>query len=507
MTAASGTRTRADGEGVMAELDTLVNACLMPGFAGPRVPGWLEAALDDGLAGVCIYGQNLVAAPEPAGSGAAQVRSISDTVRRGSPDALVALDEEGGDVTRLEYLVGSGYPGNLALGVVDDESLTRAVAAAIGGDLRRAGVNVDLAPSVDVNSDPWNPVIGVRSFGSDPELVARHGVAFVQGLQSAGVAAVAKHFPGHGATTTDSHLALPVIDADERTFRHRELPPFAAAVAAGVDAVMTSHVVFTAVDDAPATLSRRLLVELLRGELGFEGVVVTDALDMAGVRAAHGVAGAAVRSLAAGADLLLLGAEDGEPHCEQVRQAVAAAVRDGRLAEARLREAAGRVDALRRRLARTTNADGPQAPAGDVGSAAARAALRARDVVPLPGPAVVVEMRAEPNMAVGGAKWSVAEPLRERGLLGALVTVEDAAAAEDVLGRAAGAPLVLAVRDAYRSAWQRDLLRRLLDARPDAVLVALGMPDDLALSTGPAVAAHGAGRVNSRAVAELLAGA
>ncbi|WP_324275572.1 glycoside hydrolase family 3 protein [Blastococcus brunescens] len=204
----------------------------------------------------------------------------------------MALDEEGGDVTRLEYLTGSSYPGNLALGVVDDPAVTEAVAAAIGADLRRAGVTVDFAPSVDVNSDSRNPVIGVRSFGPDPDAVARHGVAYVRGLQSAGVAATAKHFPGHGATTVDSHLGLPTIDADAATFRRRELPPFAAAVRAGVDLVMTSHVVFSALDARPATLSRRLLVDLLRTELGFAGVVVTDALDMAGVRAAHGVAGA-----------------------------------------------------------------------------------------------------------------------------------------------------------------------------------------------------------------------
>ncbi len=365
----------------MSEIDRLVNSCLMPGFSGPVVPEWVERALENGLAGICVYGHNLPATGE-TDVAAERVRDLSAAVRTVRPDALVAIDEEGGDVTRLDYRVGSRYPGNLALGTVDDEALTRSVATAIGRDLRRAGVNVDFAPSVDVNSDIRNPVIGVRSFGADPQAVARHGAAFVAGLQAAGVAATAKHFPGHGATTVDSHLGLPVIDADEATFRRRDLPPFAAAVEAGVDLVMTSHVVFTALDAAPATLSRRLLQDLLRGELGFDGVVVTDALDMAGVRAAHGIPEAAALAMAAGADLLLIGAEDGEEHCAAIRAAIAQHVQEGRLTEDRLHQAAGRVTALRERLAQQSGAI-PPVDGDDLGLHAARSALRARSVAPL----------------------------------------------------------------------------------------------------------------------------
>ncbi|WP_097184271.1 glycoside hydrolase family 3 protein [Blastococcus haudaquaticus] len=486
----------------MSELDELVNSCLMPGFAGPVVPGWVEDALGHGLAGVCLYGDNLTGGR--AGSAAEQVTDLGARIRAVRSDALVALDEEGGDVTRLEYLTGSSYPGNLALGVVDDEATTTAVAAAIGADLRRAGVTVDFAPSVDVNSDSRNPVIGVRSFGPDPGAVARHGVAYLRGLQSAGVAATAKHFPGHGATTVDSHLGLPTIDADEATFRRRELPPFTAAVRAGVELVMTSHVVFPALDEHPATLSRRLLVDLLRDELGFAGVVVTDALDMAGVRAAHGLAGAGVLALAAGADLLLLGAEDGEQHCADLRRAIGDAVREGTVPESRLREAADRVAALRARLA--AHDEGAEAPDGDVGLDAARRALRTREPVALTAPALVVELRAGTNMAVGSAKWSVAEPLARAGLAAAVRTVHEDGTVEDVLAAAAGTPLVVAVRDAYRSDWQRAWLRRLGEQRPDAVVVAVGMPDDAALAPGPVVLTHGAGRVNTDAAAELLAG-
>jgi beta-N-acetylhexosaminidase len=483
----------------MGELDRLVNSCLLPGFGGSTLPEWTAEALDEGLAGVCLYGANL----PPSGPAREAVAAISRAVHAVRADALVALDEEGGDVTRLEYRLGSGYPGNLALGVVDDEALTTAVATAIGADLRAAGVDVDFAPSVDVNSDPRNPVIGVRAFGADPGLVARHGAAFVRGLRAAGVAATAKHFPGHGATTVDSHLGLPVVDADEATFRRRDLPPFAAAIEAGVELVMTSHVVFPAVDEVPATLSHRLLIDLLRGELGFGGVVVTDALDMAGVRAAHGIPRAAALSLAAGADLLLVGAADGEQHCAEIRRAVAGALRDGSLPESRLVEAAERVGALRQR-----RPGGPVPAAREgVGLVAARRALRLRDVAPLPGPAVVVELRGVANMAVGGAKWSVAEPLTARGLLAEPVTVEGGEpAVERVLARAGGRPLVVAVRDAYRHPDQAAWLRRLTEARPDAVTVAVGLPDDLDLVPGPAIATFGAARVCTEAAADALAG-
>lgn len=488
----------------MSDIDRLVNACLMPAFLGATVPRWVHDALEDGLAGVCLYGHNLTA-PGDDGPTRDRVRAIADALRSTRPDVLLALDEEGGDVTRLDYLVGSAYPGNLALGVVDDPRLTEAVAAAIGADLAGAGVNLNLAPSVDVNSDPRNPVIGVRSFGADPELAARHGAAYVRGLQGAGVGAVVKHFPGHGATTVDSHLGLPVVDVDEATFRRRELPPFATSIEAGVAAVMTSHVVFPALDDVPATLSRRVLVDLLRTELGFTGVVVTDALDMAGVRALHGLVGGAVRSLAAGADLLLLGAEDGQDQLGRIHAAVTEHLAAGTITEERLHEAAGRVEALRARLTRSSASPAPPDPEASI--EVARRAVRHERLSPLTAPAVVAELRAEANMAVGDAKWSVAEALAEHGLVAEHVTVVDGGeAAGGVLARAQGRPLVLAVRDAYRSAWQPGWVAEVLAARPDAVVVAVGMPDDAALTTGPFVASHGASAVNARAVAQLLAG-
>jgi beta-N-acetylhexosaminidase len=268
----------------------------MGSFAGPTLPTWAARLREGGLGSVCLFGSNI-----PAYAG---VRALSDAVHSAGADVLVATDEEGGDVTRLYTAEGSPVPGNAALGAVDEPSLTRRVAASVGSVLAAAGIDLDLAPVVDVNSDPRNPVIGVRSFGADPALVARHTTAYVEGLQSAGVGACAKHFPGHGDTAVDSHLGLPTVDVGLDVLLARELVPFAAAVRAGTLAVMTSHVLLPALDaDRPATLSPAVL-GLLRGELGFDGLLVSDAVDMAGASAGRGEPAAAVLALAAGCDLV-----------------------------------------------------------------------------------------------------------------------------------------------------------------------------------------------------------
>ena len=269
--------------------------------------------LRDGLGGVCLFGPNIESAE--------QLRALNATLRAANPDAVIAIDEEGGDVTRLFYDRGAPFPGNAVLGRIDDVELTRRVAAAVGAALVATGCTLTFAPDVDVNSNPDNPVIGVRSFGADAELVARHTAAWVDGLQQTGVAASAKHFPGHGDTATDSHLALPVVDLPVETLRARELVPFRAAIAAGSRTIMTSHILLPQLDaEHPATFSARILQGLLRGELGFDGVIVTDALDMAGASGVHGIPEAAVRALAAGCDLLCIGTDNTDDQLDRDRE-------------------------------------------------------------------------------------------------------------------------------------------------------------------------------------------
>ncbi|HKX72177.1 MAG TPA: glycoside hydrolase family 3 N-terminal domain-containing protein, partial [Acidimicrobiales bacterium] len=382
----------------MTRLRRAAAATLLSSFPGDRVPAWLARRVDEGLGGVGLYGSNREADPS----------AVSARLHGLRPDVLVALDEEGGDVTRLEATTGSSIPGNAALGAVDDVDLTHSVAAALGRALAAAGVDLDLAPCADANTDPANPVIGVRSFGADPDLVARHTTGAVAGLQAAGVAACVKHFPGHGSVDVDSHLGLPTVVVPVDVLRRRELVPFRAAVAAGCAAVMTAHLHVPALDDQPATVSRRILTDLLRGELGFSGCVVTDALDMAGIGGPHEIPANVVRAVAAGADLCCLGPDNTDELVGACIDAVVAAVACGDLAEARVIEAAERVA----RLAALRPTDpSPGAPSlDDVGADAASRALRIDGEVPAPASltgAHVVELERPANIAAGLVPWGI----------------------------------------------------------------------------------------------------
>ncbi|HEV2141624.1 MAG TPA: glycoside hydrolase family 3 N-terminal domain-containing protein, partial [Candidatus Dormibacteraeota bacterium] len=246
----------------MSSAQELALRCVFPGFQGTTAPDWVLRAAKRGLGGVVLFARNV--------EDGAQLRRLVDSLHEARAGLLVAIDEEGGDVTRLEARSGSSYPGNLALGAAADPALTEAVARAIGGDLAARGIDVDLAPVADVNTDPRNPVIGVRSFGPDPVQVASQTAAWVKGLQSTGVAACAKHFPGHGATSADSHLEVPVGESEVR--------PFEAAIAEGVRAVMSAHIVVPGIGDAPATINPSVMTGLLRGRLGFDGLAISDGL-------------------------------------------------------------------------------------------------------------------------------------------------------------------------------------------------------------------------------------
>jgi beta-N-acetylhexosaminidase len=271
------------------------------GFAGPVVPPEIRALVREfDLGGVVLFGRNCV---EPA-----QVAELAYELRRLGPEQplWVAVDQEGGRVARLKRPF-TEWPPMAALGRAGDEGLARRFAAALAAELRAVGISLDLAPVLDVPTDPRNTVIGDRALGDAPDIVARLGRAIVQELQSGGVAACAKHFPGHGATSADSHEELPVIDLPPERFRAVEFVPFRAAIEAGVTAIMVGHLLVPAFDEAhPASLSPAIVGKLLRDELGFGGLVVTDDLEMKAVSGREAVERAAVKALAAGCDLLLV---------------------------------------------------------------------------------------------------------------------------------------------------------------------------------------------------------
>ncbi|MGN6126431.1 MAG: glycoside hydrolase family 3 protein, partial [Humibacter sp.] len=362
------------------------------------------------LGGVCVFGPNIRSTQ--------QLRALDEDILSANPLAVIAIDEEGGDVTRLNYADGSPYPGNAVLGRLDDEALTESVGRDVGFALRRVACTLDFAPDVDVNSNPDNPVIGVRSFGATASLVAGHGAAWTTGLQSTGIGACAKHLPGHGDTALDSHLALPVIDRSLDELRERELVPFRAAIAAGTRSIMTSHIVLPQVDPGvPATFSRRILQGILRDELGFEGVVVTDALDMKGASGEIGIPEAAVRALAAGCDLLCIGTETTEELLDEIVRAVGDAIDSGRLSAERVADAARRVRTMASELAAlraetlVPDDDGETSIVPSdrlIGAFEVRepafAALRSADEVAAV-PFAVVRIETEANIAVGVAPW------------------------------------------------------------------------------------------------------
>jgi beta-N-acetylhexosaminidase len=475
----------------------LALSVLMPGFTGTAVPSWLRDRASEGLGGVCLFGHNAVDAQ--------QVRTLTDDLHRLNPNLLVTSDEEGGSVTRLDAATGSRWPGHASLGALDDEQATYDVGAGLGAQARAAGVDVVLAPVVDVNSEPDNPVIGIRSFGATPELVARHGAALVRGVQSAGVHACAKHFPGHGATRTDSHVDLPVVDADEATWRGRDLAPFRAVVDADVHCVMTAHVVVSAVDREPATMSAKLL-RMLRDELGFGGAIFTDAVDMRAISDRVGRAAGAVRALAAGVDMVCIGNPafpdpyDEEAAVEEVVAAVEKAVADGTLPVARLEEASRRVAALALPVAHGRPVvDGDQRAAG---AAVAARALRVRGEVRVDGPAVVLVPRPEIGYAAGRVPSALACELGERRPDWDVTEVDGPDQALAALRDGYGAVLVV---EGPHGAAQTRTVGAVLDAAPDAVVVYGRLPrdDDPGERT---IHSYGTGAAAAVAVADLLTG-
>lgn len=463
-------------------------------FPGTTPPDWLRRWLDDGLGGVLLFAAN-IAGPEQLGALAAELRAHN-------PGVLIAADEEGGVVTRVEARTGSSYPGNAALGAVDDTGLTRRVAASIGAMLADGGVNLDLAPDADIDSNPANPIIGVRSFGSDPGRVAAHTAAFVDGIQSHLVAACAKHFPGHGRTDTDSHVVLPVVGASLQQLRDTDLVPFRAAIRAGVRSVMTAHVVFPEIDTVPATISRRFLAGLLREELGFDGVIITDALGMAAIGDSEASADGAVAALAAGADLLCLPGEWAAQW--RARDTLASAVRRGVVPSARVEESAARV----RALAAWARAGPVSAPEPAVGAdAAARALLVQAAGLPLAGLPYVIDAGGSMSAALRDSAASLLGVLRSRapGVDGIRLTGPPGDL-DAIIARAQGRPLVLAVRDAHRRPWQRDLVGGVLARRPGTLVIGTGTTHDAALADGNYLGTRGSGRANLEAAADVLLG-
>lgn len=312
------------------------------------------------LGGVIYFRRN-IGDPEQVANLSASLQKLS--ADQGNLPLWIAIDQEGGMVARIDHKRVSRIPGNMALGATGNPDYSYEVSRVSAEELLQLGINMNFAPCLDVNNNARNPVIGVRSFGEDPERVAEHGVAVIKAFQEKGLSAAAKHFPGHGDTNVDSHMGLATVEHDLDRLQQVELKPFIEAIRAGVDVIMTAHVIFPAIEPEriPATLSRPVLTGLLREDLAYDGIIVTDCLEMHAIAKFFGIGEGAVKAIEAGADVVLV-SHTLNDQIEAI-EAVKHAVRTGRISEKTIDAAVTRILALKnKRLAGLKTSDAP-APA------------------------------------------------------------------------------------------------------------------------------------------------
>ncbi len=488
----------------MSAIERLAGAVLCAGFEGARADDVLLdrlAALAPG--GIVLFGRN-------AGRAAEVATLVEAIVARVRSPLLVAVDQEGGRVARLRDGVPE-LPSAMAFAAAGDPGATERAVRGMAVALRSAGINVDFAPCADLAIEPANTVIGARAYGDDATRAGEHVAAFVRGLHSGGVLACVKHAPGHGATTGDSHVELPLLRADRARLEARELVPFAAGIDAGARLVMIGHIVAAAIDpDRPATLSPAVIA-YVRERLAYDGAIVSDCLTMAAV-AQRGIGAAAVAALAAGIDWLIVSRLD---EAFEARDAVVQAVRTGALPEARLTEAAGRIEAVRRSLLPVVS---PSTDDADVGRATARDAVtavrgepRLRDdrpvtVVSFEGPLGdgIANEAASPSLsfALRMRRWK-SEHLR--------VSLEpDGDEMSLLLALLASQPnrnVVIVARRAHRYPAQLRAIGSIVERVPDAIVVSAREPFDVGLfDARTVIAIYGDEAISFEGLADVLSG-
>jgi beta-N-acetylhexosaminidase len=431
----------------------------------------------------------------------AQVRELTASMQQaamdtGQPPLLIAADQEGGT---LQALAGTTqFPGNMALGATRSPELARRSGLAIGRELAAMGVNVNYAPVCDVNSNPRNPAIGTRSFGEDPSVVAQLAGAMVEGLQQAGIAATAKHFPGHGDTEVDSHLSLPVVRHAADHVKRVELPPFVAAIKAGAKMIMTAHIALPELNDGlemPATLSRAILQGLLRGELGFEGVIVSDAMNMRAIQQGPGLVVDTIAAVVAGNDLLLfMESVEGQ---ETLYSALVQAAGRGLLSADEIRASVDRILGLKSWLSKqeqpgldVVRCAEHQAVAYEIASKALTLVRDQKGYLPLnlPSNARVLAVVPRPADLTPADTSSYDTPLLAEALRRyhsnveeVIVPMEPSASDVDALKqKAVGCDLVvIGTISAAQHRGQAELVRSLVDAGIKVIAVAMRLPNDI----------------------------
>jgi beta-glucosidase-like glycosyl hydrolase len=500
------------GPRVPAQVAAIVGAMTVPEKVGQllvsTVPGYTAAAGGAALVrqyhlgGVVYFANNLSHASQVAALSA----GLQDAARSQHPaiPLLIGTDQEGGIVSRLTGIT-TGFPGQMAAGATGDPAMIRAQEQVTGSQMQALGINLDYAPVADVNVDPANPVIGIRSFGSSPALVAQLTAAAIDGFHQAGEAATAKHFPGHGDTATDSHTGLPVIHHTLSQWWQIDAPPFEAAIRAGVDEIMIAHIIVPALDSSgqPASLSPKIVTGLLRDKLGYQGVVTTDSLQMAGVLQGHTPAQVAVQAIQAGCDQLLM---PGNPAVAY--QAVLQAVRDGRISMRQLDTSVARIISLKAARGLLNH------PAGSSSAAASAVnTLMQRNVAEQLARHSVTMVRnrpvagaARPVLPLGAGQHVYLADLAGTGLAGPLQA--DLPGGQLVASPGAADVIVVATSNAVSDPAQQRQVAALAASGKPVVVVATGLPYDLGLFPGAAaaLATYSGSGASVAAAAAVLAG-
>lgn len=480
----------------------LVGQHFVVDFSGPELTPELERLIRDGrIGGVILFAKNVRSVP--------QVRALTADLQHlaaaeGLPPLLITIDQEGGLVNRLVdgFTV---FPSAMALGAsgrVEDAAAAGSITAL---ELRALGINTNHAPVLDVNSNAENPVIGVRAFGDDPAAVARLGVAYVQAAQAAGILATAKHFPGHGATSVDSHLDLPQVTKDPQALRREDVLPFAEAIRAGADGILAAHIVYSALDRAlPATLSPQVITTFLRQELQFDGLTFTDSMAMSAIADRWPRGTAAVAALRAGNDIVLA---CGRPDAQWASiEAARRALTDGTLDPAALQASAARIARAKARYVsagatdEATGTDAHRQQAQEIADRAVTLVQNHANRIPLPPGRTAV-------LQVGGDEWVVSAPQLGRDLAGLMPGVTIAADGGEIANRSWDSVVVVSL--SWRSDQGAQTIRSLQrEFGERLVVVGAGNPYELLRipDAGTYLAAYGPDPASMRAAAKVLSG-
>jgi beta-N-acetylhexosaminidase len=465
-------------------IEQKVGQVMMVGFDGTTLTPELAQEIQDLHLGGIVFFERNVDSPRAV----AEMTNAMQRVARDNqlPGLFISIDQEGGIVTRLREAKGfTEFPSAMAIGATGDANNARRVAQQIGNELKAVGINMDLAPDLDVNNNPTNPVISTRSFGSDPARVAEFGVAYLEGLESAGIAAIGKHFPGHGDTGTDSHISLPTVPHNRARLEAVEFVPFKAAIQANITGIMSAHVTFPTIDPTPslaATLSKPVLTDLLRNEMKFDGLILTDSLEM-GALATSGYLPpiAAATALKSGADIVLV--NHGTELHRQMHATIVDWVKRGLIPQSRLDDAVRRMLLAKARFnlltppqvdanaaSQRTGTDTTLAFSRDI---AAHAVTLVRDqakLLPLKSDAKLLVVETAANIGLGNRLGATTMQIN---------TQPKQTEIDSVLKIAEGRTVIVVTTDVAKNPTQANLVNTLVKEKIAIIVVAVRSPYDI----------------------------